>query len=157
MSRAFTKEPDGADVFDDLPDRPIGDERNLVTPRGLSLIEAEIERLRGILAAAQAQGERGAIAEASRDLRYWAVRRASAELVPEQSDVSEVRFGHSVRIRREDGREQTFRIVGIDEADPARGLISYLSPFAQELIGGRPGDEIEAGATNATIVGIENT
>jgi transcription elongation GreA/GreB family factor len=156
MSSAFVKEPDGADVFEDLPDRPIGDERNFVTQRGLDLIEAEIERLRSALATAQAAADRAGMAEASRDLRYWAARRASAELVPAQTDVSEVRFGHKVRIEREDGRAQDFEIVGTDEADPAKGRLSYLSPLAEALIGGRVGEEIEAGPTSATIISIRS-
>jgi len=155
MSRAFVREPDGADFIEDLPERPIGDERNLVTPRGLAQIEAEIERLRGQLADAQGRGARAAIAETSRDLRYWAARRSSAELVPTQADLSEVRFGHAVTIERDDGRRQRYQIVGVDEADPVQGLISYVSPLATALVGGRPGDEIDAGPSQATIVAIE--
>jgi transcription elongation GreA/GreB family factor len=155
MSRAFVKERDGDNVFEELPDRPIGADRNLVTPRGLALIEAEVSRLRTALAEARAQGERGAVAEALRDLRYWSARLSSAELVPDQIDVREVRFGHTVRIRREDGREQAFRIVGVDEADPAKGLISFVSPLAEALIGGRVGENIEAGKGTAEIVAIE--
>jgi len=45
-----------------------------------------------------------------------------------------------VSIRRQDGREQTFRIVGEDEADPARGTISHVSPLARSLFGKRVGD-----------------
>jgi transcription elongation GreA/GreB family factor len=154
MSRAFTKEPDGTDVFDDLPERPIGDEINLVTPRGYELIQAEIARLRSQSARAQAEGARAVLAETSRDLRYWAARQASAEIVPLPTEISEVRFGHSVTIRGEDGRDRTYRIVGVDEADPKEGLISYISPLAKALIGGRVGDEIEAGPTMAEIVKI---
>jgi hypothetical protein len=69
MSRAFVREADGAEVFDDLPDRPIPPHANLVTRRGLALIEAEIARLRPALAEAQGKGDRAALAEASRDLR----------------------------------------------------------------------------------------
>jgi transcription elongation GreA/GreB family factor len=154
MSRAFTKEPDGTEVFEDLPERPIGDETNLVTPRGYALIEAEIARLRSVLAGAQAEGARAVIAEASRDLRYWTARQASAEIVPLPTEILEVRFGHTVTIRREDGRDQTYKIVGVDEADPKNGLISYISPLAEALIGGRVGEEIEAGPTMAEIVRI---
>lgn len=154
MSRAFTKEPDGADVFEDLPERPIGEEVNFVTPRGHRLIEAEIARLRTSIAEAQAEGALAVIAEASRDLRYWAARHASAEIVPVPKDVTEARFGHTVTIRREDGREQTYQIVGVDEADPAKGRISYISPMAEALFGGQVGEEIEAGPTMAKIVKI---
>jgi transcription elongation GreA/GreB family factor len=154
MSRAFTKEPDGSEVFEDLPERPVGEEPNFVTARGRDLIEAEIARLRSSIAAAQANGVLAVIAEASRDLRYWAARHASAEVVPLLTDVTEARFGHTVTIRREDGREQTYQIVGVDEADPAKGRISYISPLAEALIGGRVGEEIEAGPTMAEIVKI---
>ncbi|MGF7161623.1 hypothetical protein FHS85_003264 [Rhodoligotrophos appendicifer] len=47
MSRAFVKEPDGEDVFQELPDRPVSPHPNLVTARGLGLIEAEISIARG--------------------------------------------------------------------------------------------------------------
>jgi transcription elongation GreA/GreB family factor len=154
MSRAFTKEPDGTEVFDDLPERPIGGEINFVTPHGYELIEAEIARLRTVLARAQAESARAAIGEASRDLRYWSARLASAEVVPLPTEMSEVRFGHKVTIRRKDGRDQTYQIVGVDEADPKKGLISYISPLAEALIGGRVGEEIEAGPISAKIVKI---
>src|SRR3712207_359612 len=114
MSRAFVKEADGADVFDDLPDRPVSPHPNLVTPRGLALIEAEVARLREALADARAKSDCGAIAALSRDLRYWTARRASAELVPPAGDADEVRFGLTVTIERDDGRTQSFRIVGQD-------------------------------------------
>ena len=155
MSRAFVKEADGADVFDDLPDRPISPHPNLVTPHGLALIEAEVARHRALLADAQAKGDRAAVAAASRDLRYWTARRASAELVPPAGDASEVRFGLSVTIERDDGRRQRFRIVGQDEADPANGLLSYVSPLARALLGKRVGDTVSAGSGEAEIVDIE--
>ena len=68
-----------------------------------------------------------------RDLRYWTVRKASAEIVPPASDGT-VAFGSKVTIERK-GRKQTFRIVGVDEADPARGLISFRAPLAQACPG----------------------
>ena len=63
-----------------------------------------------------------------RDLRYWMARRATAVLAPPPSGDA-VQFGSRVTIVRK-GREQRFRIVGVDEADPARGLISVHSPLA---------------------------
>ena len=57
-------------------------------------------------------------------------------------------------ILREGGRRQSFRIVGEDEADPAKGLLAWASPLARELIGKVTGEEIEAGATEAKIVAI---
>ena len=51
-----------------------------------------------------------------------------------------MQFGRTVVIERQDGRRQTFRIVGEDEADPARGSISYVSPMARALLGKVEGD-----------------
>lgn len=154
MSRAFVKEADGAEVFENLPDRPISPHPNLVTAGGLALIEGEIARLRAALAAAQNAGDRAAIAQASRDLRYWSARRASAQPVPPPLDAGEVRFGSLVTIRRDDGREQRFRIVGEDEADAARGLVAYVAPLARALIGKGVGDTVPAGQGEAEIVAI---
>ena len=86
-------------------------------------------------AAALAAQDRNAMAHASRDLRYWSARRASARVIPDPTDTTQVRFGSTISIRRADGRVQTFRIVGEDEADPARGTISHASPLARSLMG----------------------
>jgi len=154
MSRAFVKEADGAEAVEELPDRPIGPERNLVTARGLALIEAEVARLRAALADARAKADRAEIAHVARDLRYWTARQSSAELVPPPDRADEVRFGLEVTIERDDGRCQRFRIVGMDEADPAKGSISYIAPLAQALMGKRIGDVVRAGASDAEIVAI---
>jgi transcription elongation GreA/GreB family factor len=81
-----------------------------------------------------------------RDLRYWLLKKASAEIVAPPGDGS-VAFGSSVTIERQvanQSRKQSFRIVGVDEADPAKGLISFRSPLAAALIGARAGDIVEA-------------
>lgn len=140
MSRAFVKEPDG-EVADDLPDRPISNHQNFVTSTGLAKIEHEIVRLKRELAAAQVASGKQAIATTSRDLRYWTARRASAEVVEPQGG-GQVRFGSEVTIERGDGRRQTFRITGEDEAEPAQGTLSYVAPLARALIGRKEGDEI---------------
>jgi transcription elongation GreA/GreB family factor len=155
MSRAFVKESDGEDLLGDLPERPLSPHANLVTARGLALIEAEIERLRQSLAAARDKDDRAAAAAVARDLRYFNARRASAELVPPPGDSDVVRFGMRVRLERDDGRMQTFRIVGEDEADPAAGLISYVSPLALALIGRAVGDVVTAGQGEAEILSVE--
>jgi transcription elongation GreA/GreB family factor len=116
MSRAFVKD---ADAIDELPDRPISEHPNKVTPEGLQQIEAALTAAQEAYAAAQATGERDALSAAGRDLRYWTARRSTAVMAPEPEDNSVVRFGHTVTIVRDDGREQTFRIVGEDEANPA--------------------------------------
>jgi transcription elongation GreA/GreB family factor len=77
-----------------------------------------------------------------RDLRYWEIRKSTAEVVQPSTDGT-VAFGSTVIIERKD-RTQTFRIVGVDEANVSRGLISFRSPMAQASLGARPGDIIEA-------------
>jgi transcription elongation GreA/GreB family factor len=154
MSGAFTKEQDDDDLREDLPDRPISPHRNLVTPEGFAQIEAELSRLHVELDEAQAQDDKHAIARAARDLRYWSSRRSSAEVVHKISDVSQVRFGHLVVIEDETGKRQSFRLVGEDEADPAKGLIPYVAPLAKELMGKSVGEGVDVGRRSARIVDI---
>ena len=153
MSKAFTKEPETGDVYDDLPDRPVSP-HNLVTPKGLEMIEAELSRLHLEHTAAQEANDRARLAKTNRDLRYWTSRRATAQVMEPPKDAKEVHFGSTVTILREDGRRQTYRIVGEDEADPSAGTLSYVSPVAQALMGKQVGDVVEAGAAEAEIVAI---
>jgi transcription elongation GreA/GreB family factor len=156
MSRAFVKEPDGLAAFDELPERLISPHPNLVTDEGLAQIEGEVARLSRAYADAQATGDRAALNTAAHDLRYWTARRASAELVPAHGgDAGEVRFGTRVTFKREDGRRQTYRIVGEDEADPTKGTLSYVSPLARELLGKAVGDTARAGSGEIEILSIE--
>ena len=150
MSRAFVKDQDD-DFVDDLPDRPISTHPNDVTEEGLALIEAALAAARSALGDAQTAEDRAAAARARRDLRYWTARHASARVVPPPTDTTEVRFGARVTIVRDDGREQTFRIVGEDEADPARGTISHVSPLARALFGKGVGDVVRVGKGEAEI------
>jgi len=118
VSRAFVKEGDETET---LPDRPVSEHPNDVTREGLERIEAALQSAQKAYAAAQEAGDRAALPSASRDLRYWTARRSSAIVIPDPSDNSLIRFGHTVTIVREDDRRQTFRIVGEDEADPRQG------------------------------------
>src|SRR5262245_62633981 len=97
MSRAFVKEQDGADRSEELPDRPISPYPNFVTVEGLAQIEAALEQAQRQHAAALAANERGALARAARELRYWTARRASAQLVRPRDDTTEVHFGSTDR------------------------------------------------------------
>ncbi len=154
MSRAFVREGDGDDPGD-FPDRLISEHRNLVTAAGLAQIEAELLRAQAGHALAHAADDRSANARAERDLRYWAQRRSSAEVMPKPVGASEVHFGTAVTIVRDDGRRQTFRLVGEDEADPSTGTLSYVSPLAQALLGKSVGDGVQVGANGARIVAID--
>ncbi len=153
MSRAFVREPEGGEAFEDLPDRTISP-HHLVTPAGLALMDAEVESLEKRLAEAQVRDDKAEVARLSRDLRYWSARRVSAEVVPPPTDTSHVRFGAEVTFERADGRRQTYRIVGEDEADPAKGSLSYVSPLAQALMGKEIGDSVAVGQGQLEIVAI---
>src|ERR1700722_11812324 len=143
MSRAFVRDQD--DSIEDVSDRPVSEHPNDVTETGMAEIEAALAGARAAHATALASSDRRAIAAAARDLRYWSARRATARLVPAPTDLSRVRFGTTVSIIRNDGREQTFRIVGEDEADPAKGSISHVSPLARAMLGKGIGEVGEAG------------
>src|ERR1700676_4631052 len=153
MSRAFVKEHD-ADYLEDLPERPVSEHPNDVTEAGLAQIEDALAKASEAYAIAQASADRAALAAAGRELRYWTARRATARIVPAPADTSEVRFGASVTIRRDDGREQTFRIVGEEEAAPAKGWFSHVSPLAKSMFGKRVGDVVSAGSGEAEIKAI---
>lgn len=158
MSVAFTKENDLEATAADLPDRPISTQPNLVTPQGLALLDAALDAARAAYAAAQSGGDieidRTAMARATRDLRYYAARRASAQVMEPVAATDTVIFGATITFDRDDGRRQTFRIVGEDEADPAKGAVSYVSPLAQALLGKRVGDEASVAGGDVEIVAI---
>lgn len=142
MSRAFVKESDGADG-EELPELVVSPHRNLVTAEGLAQIEAAVERLRAELSAARAAGETADVRRIQRDLRYWSERRRTAEVVPAAGGGGKARFGSLVVLAREDGTTLEYRIVGEDEADPAAGRISWVSPIARRLIGAEAGEVVE--------------
>lgn len=153
MSRAFVKEQDNAGV-EELPDRLISEHPNLVTPAGLQQIEAEVARLDTEHAQAQVAEDREHTAATARDLRYWSSRLASAELVARPADAAHVHFGSTITIERGDGRRQTFRIVGEDEAEPAKGTIPYVSPLARALSGKAVGDVVKVGADEVEVLEV---
>jgi len=135
MSRAFVKETAESAA---PPERMVEDGPNPVTPEGMAQIDGHIARIEGAMQAETNVLLRETLA---RDLRYWTLRQATAAVAQPSNDGT-VAFGATVTIQRK-GREQTFRIVGVDEADAARGLISFRAPLAQAVLGARPGDIIE--------------
>jgi len=154
MSRAFVKEPDGGEVFEDLPDRPVSEHPNLVTAEGLAQIEKTLARLHQEQGKAQASADRAALAHTSRELRYWSARRSTAQVMPAPEQAEKVQFGSTVTIERDAGRKQTWRIVGEDEAEPNEGTLSYVSPVAQALMNKSVGDVVQAGNGEAEITAI---
>jgi len=155
MNKAFVKDAEGAPLGEALPDREIPPHPNLVTAEGLAHIDRMLADADTAFAAAQEIDDRDAMARAAREQRYWTSRRSTAQLVHPPADRRHVHFGSKVTIARDDGRRQTFRIVGLDEADPAHGTLSYVSPMAQALNGRGVGDVVEVGGREVEITRIE--
>lgn len=154
MSRAFTREDDVNLQLADIGERPVSQHRNLVTPEGLAEIESTLAALHEEFAKAEAAGEREGMALASRDLRYWTSRRETAEVSVPDRDGNVVRFGMTVTIEGEDGKKRKWRIVGEDEADAAKGMISHVSPMALALFGKSVGDTLQVSGRKFEITRI---
>ncbi len=141
-----------------LPDRPISPHPNLVTETGLKALEQQLQSAREALEAANAVDDinerRRQAAGPARDIRYFAERVHSAQVMPPPPSNDVVAFGATVRFSRDDGREQTYRIVGEDEADPKAGTISYVSPVARALTGKSVGDVATVGNQELEILAI---
>ncbi len=147
MSRAFVKENDLEHAGIDVPERPVSDEPNYVTPRGLSLLNQTIDDLEkereALITKKDDPMVRQKIAMIERDMRYFAARIESAILThPKEEDPSHVLFGAKVTAEDEKGELLTFEIVGEDEANIHEGRVSYLSPLAEALLGSAVGDEV---------------
>ena len=164
MSRAFVKENDLEHAGIDIPERPLSDELNYVTPNGLKLLNTQIDALE--IEREELKNKKDdpiakqKIAIVERDMRYYAARIESAILTaPETEDHSMVLFGSKVTVEDEDGKLSTYEIVGEDEADIHQGKVSYLSPLAEALIGAKLNDEVTwekpMGDTYLTIQKIE--
>jgi transcription elongation factor GreB len=147
MSRGFVKEDDLEHAGTDLPERPISQHPNYVTPFGLSLLQKEANALDQTRVAltqrkddAIAQQE---IAKIDRDLRYLSMRLEQAILVdPTQQPKDNILFGAKVEVEDEEGNHLQFTIVGEDEADISQNKVSYVSPIAKALIGRKLGDTV---------------
>lgn len=89
-----------------------------------------------------------------RDVRYLTERLRTAQLVPNPASSETIAFGSTVTFSRADGRVQTYRIVGEDEADPKQGSISFVSPVARSLMGKAVGDVVGSGAQEIEVLAI---
>lgn len=145
MSRAFVKEPDGDESTGELPDLPVSQHPNYVTPGGLAQLRARLadcqRERQGLSEAKDDLAARPALARLAREIRYLEARLTSAILVePPAEPANKVSFGAKVTLLQDDDTEQSFTIVGEDEADPAAGLISWVSPLARALEEAEVGD-----------------
>ncbi len=159
LSVAFTKE-DSAETAAEtvLPDRVISPNLNLVTQAGLKALEQQLQLAREAVEAANAiediNERRRLSASPLRDMRYFAERVRTAQLMPDPQADGVVAFGSVVTFSRDDGRTQRFRIVGEDEADPAAGTMSYVSPVARALMGKTAGDVVNLAGKEIEIIEV---
>jgi transcription elongation factor GreB len=164
MSRAFVKESDDDLVAGELPERPLPQHVNYVTPKGLELLQSRVRELTERHEEFKRQSEenseaRQKVREIDRDLRYFKAQLERATPVDTANQPRDrVHFGAIVRIEDEEGGEQEFSLVGDDEADVAEGRISWASPLARAMIGAKVGDTVvwrrPAGEAEVYIVDI---
>ena len=145
MSVAFRRESDDEHLEPKF-ELPIPPGPNIVTPRGLSLIEAKVVEWNAAVAAASDDETRK---KAKRDLAYWNTRLSTARVAePPADDV--VGIGSRVTFRL-NGAERTIDIVGHDEAEPDAGRIAFSAPLAKALVGNGEGDFADFAGTAEAI------
>ena len=165
MSRGFIKEDDQEEV-PIVPQRAFLPEGvpNFVTPAGMEQLLAEKQMLireREDLSVANENERRIAVNFINAKLQLLNNRIADARVVdPKGEPQDEIRFGARVTLKNEgSGKIQTFQIVGVDEADIAKGKISFISPLAKALINKKAGERVtlkrERGESVFEVVNIE--
>jgi transcription elongation GreA/GreB family factor len=124
----------------------------------LKALESQLQHAREAYETAQkiedVNERRRQAASPLRDARYFAARVRTAQVVADPSSTDIVAFGSKVTFRRDDGRVQTYRIVGEDEADPKTGSISFVSPVARSLLGKAVGDVVGISGQELEITAI---
>jgi transcription elongation GreA/GreB family factor len=151
MSVAFRRESD-EEHKEPKFELPLPPGPNMVTARGLALIEAKEAELQAAVAAG---GEEEVLEGLKRELRYWNTRRTTAQIAPAPEE-GVVGIGSRVRVRM-NGKARVIDLVGHDEADPAADRLSFQAPLAKALIGAEEGEKVDfAGKPGAIeIIGIE--
>ncbi|MDR0480900.1 MAG: transcription elongation factor GreB [Gallionellaceae bacterium] len=172
MSKAFTKESDDAD--DDLDQEPAqqlpAGQKNYVTPAGFRRLQEEFEllwkterpALVQTISWAASNGDRSEngdyiygkrrLREIDRRIRFLSRRMENAVVVDpaQRGDCDQIFFGATVTVCGADGEERRYSIVGVDEASPAHGLISWISPLARALLKAREGDVVSLNVPGGT-------
>jgi len=139
-------------------------QRTPMTRQGYARLQQELEQLRReerpriikAIAEARAHGDLSENAEyhAAKERQGFIegriaeleVKVGRAEVIDPPRDGDRITFGSTVLLRGADGKELRYQIVGSDEAEPAGGRISVLSPIARTLIGRSVGDEVKVEA-----------
>lgn len=167
MSKAFVRETDDPDAGG-APAAPApATVRNYTTPAGYARQEAELRQLVEVerpavvrtVAWAASNGDRSEngdylygkrrLREIDRRVRFLIRRLEGAEIVDAAGRrTDQVFFGATVTIRSAENGVRALSIVGVDEADPARGRVSWIAPIAKALIKARVGDVVRLAAPN---------
>ena len=145
MSVAFRREGD-EEHLEPKFEVPIPRGPNLVTTRGMALIRQRVSEIEARLTTLSGEDD---IKAAKRDLRYWQTREVTAELAAIPSGKS-AQIGTQVSFRL-GGKTRILSIVGDDEADPAKGFVSFAAPLSRALMGAEPGDVLEFGGVDDAI------
>ena len=162
MSKAFTRETDDADdEIEALPQLPVG-VKNYITPAGYARLQKEFDQLWKeerpplvqTITWAASNGDRSEngdyiygkkrLREIDRRIRFLGKRLEQAVVVDpaQRGECDQVFFGATVTVRGHGASERVVSIVGVDEADAGRGLISWVSPLARALLKARMGDVV---------------
>ncbi len=177
MSKAFTKETDDEEDLEPVPQLPVG-LKNYITPAGYQRLRDELDLLwKGerptlvqTITWAASNGDRSEngdyiygkkrLREIDRRIRFLSKRLDNAEVVDPalRGDCEQVFFGATVTICGQDGVKRTYSIVGVDEADAGRNLISWVSPLARALLKARAGDvvlmQVPGGAEELEVIEV---
>jgi transcription elongation factor GreB len=154
LSRAFVDEDAGSDETEGMHEIPLPlapGSRNYMTVEGAERMLAELRLLSDVerpkaaaaLSAAESAVKADAlrrVSELDRRISYLARMKSLLEIVEVQPGGDRVAFGLTARVREPDGAERDYRIVGADESDPERGLVSWASPVARALLGKHVGE-----------------
>jgi transcription elongation factor GreB len=160
MSKAFTKEDSEAPEEEiEAPAIPAGG-KNYISAAGFARLKSELRELVEVerpevvktVAWAASNGDRSEngdyiygkkrLREIDRRVRFLIKRLENAEVVDSAGrDTDQVFFGATVRVRSVAG-ERSVTILGLDEVDPARGVVSWVSPIARALLKARAGDTV---------------
>jgi transcription elongation factor GreB len=180
MNKAFVREDTAEDEEEEsgLPALPAGS-KNYMTPAGHARMQAELSQLVrterpgvvSIVSWAAGNGDRSEngdyiygkkrLREIDRRIRFLTKRLENALVVDplDQTNTDTIFFGATVSVLDETGAEGHYSIVGLDETDPARGRISWISPLARALLKARTGDSVRfpapSGQRELEIIAIE--
>ncbi len=172
MSKAFTREQDGAEDEELAPEAKLPQGvKNYITPAGYARMKAELKQLLdverpevvGVVHWAALNGDRSEngdyiygkkrLREIDRRIRFLIKRMEIAEVVDsrgQDQDQDQVFFGATVSVRDSAGAVRDLAIVGMDEVDPSRGRVSWISPVARALLKARVGDSVSLRTPSGT-------